>query len=507
MFYPTPKQMKYIEAYSDSHGVSYEALMDNAGAAAAEQIFRLAMEHDISDGVLVFCGKGNNGGDGFVIARCLADAGIKVSVILADGEPVTELAGKKYCALDGCDVMSLTDNIDEAFRLFSSCAVIVDAVYGTGFHGELPPAIKACFSYAERCTAVKLAVDAPSGGNCLTGEASENTLKCDYTVTFGYKKIGMLSEPLRSLCGNIIVADIGFTEDQCRSTGYVAEDFTFESALSLIPPRPENAYKNMFGRLLNIAGSRCMSGAAALSTMSALRSGAGLVTAASTAEVLDRISSAFFEATLLPLKAAPDGTISAENVDTLLEFAEKCTAVSVGCGLAVSDDTVKLVSELVKNVKCALIIDADGLNCLCRCIDIIRNTKSRLIITPHLGELRRLYKAVYGESEEADRLTMAVSLSREFNITVAAKGVPNYIAGDGRLYICKAGNPGLSRGGSGDVLTGIVASLAAQGLAPLDAAAAGVHLHGKAADLAAEKLSVQSMLPSDVISELPYVFR
>lgn len=507
MFYPTPKQMKQIEAYSDAHGVSYEMLMDNAGAAAAEQIFRLAMERDISDGVLIFCGKGNNGGDGFVIARCLADAGIKTSVILADGEPATELAGKKYCALDGCDVMSLTDNIDEAFRLFSSCAVIVDAVYGTGFHGELPPAIKACFSYAERCNAVKLAVDVPSGGNCLTGEASENTLNCDYTITFGYKKIGMLSEPLRSLCGNIIVADIGFTDDQCRSTGYVAEDFTLESALSLIPPRPENAYKNMFGRLLNIAGSRCMSGAAALSTMAALRSGAGLVTSASTAEVLDRISSAFFEATLLPLKAAEDGTISAENVGTLLDFAEKCTAVSIGCGLAVSDDTVKIVSELVNNVKCTLIIDADGLNCLCRCIDIIRNTKSRLIITPHPGELRRLYKATYGEDAEADRLTMAVELSREYNITVAAKGVPNYIAGDGRLYICKAGNPGLSRGGSGDVLTGIVAALAAQGLAPIDAAAAGVHIHGKSADLAAEKLSMQGMLPSDVIANLPYVFR
>lgn len=507
MFYPTPKQMKQIEAYSDAHGVSYEALMESAGAAAAEQIFRLAMERDISDGVLVFCGKGNNGGDGFVIARCLAEAGIKVSVVLADGEPATGLAAKKYCELGGCDVMSLTDNIDEAFRLFSSCAVIVDAVYGTGFHGELPPAIKACFSYADRCSAVKLAVDVPSGGNCLTGETAENTLKCDCTVTFGYKKIGMLSEPLKSLCGDIVIADIGFTEDCCRSTGYVAEDFTFDNALSLTPTRPENSYKNMFGRLLNIAGSRCMSGAAALSTLAALRSGAGLVTAASTEEVLDRISVAFPEATLLPLKAAPDGTISADNADNLTEFAEKCTAVSIGCGLAVSEDTVKIVFELVKNVKCALIIDADGINCLCSCIDIIRNTKSRLIITPHLGELRRLYKAVYGESAEADRLTMAVSLARELNITVAAKGVPNYIAGDGRLYICKAGNPGLSRGGSGDVLTGIVASLAAQGLAPIEAAAAGVQFHGKAADLAAEKLSVQGMLPSDVIAQLPYVFR
>ena len=150
MFYPTPKQMKAIEAASDKNGVSYKQLMENAGAAAAERICRIASEADLSGGVMIVCGKGNNGGDGFVIARNLSDAGMNVSVVLACGDPETELAAYEYCELSGhgeIAVMDLNDNIDEVFRLFSSSALIVDAVYGTGFHGELPPQIKACFSY------------------------------------------------------------------------------------------------------------------------------------------------------------------------------------------------------------------------------------------------------------------------------------------------------------------------------------------------------------------------
>lgn len=510
MFYPTPKQMKAIEAASDKNGVSYKQLMENAGAAAAERICRIASEADLSGGVMIVCGKGNNGGDGFVIARNLSDAGMNVSVVLACGDPETELAAYEYCELSGhgeIAVMDLNDNIDEVFRLFSSSALIVDAVYGTGFHGELPPQIKACFSYISRCDAIKMAIDVPSGGNCLTGTADESTLKCDCTVTFGSQKIGMLSEPLKSLCGEITVSDIGFTEACYRSVDYIAEDFDAAKMKELFPPRAENSYKNQFGHLLNVAGSRCMSGAAAMSTMAALRCGVGLVTAASTEEVLNRISSSMFEATLLPLSAAKDGTVSAKNADNILKFSEKMTAVSIGSGLAVSDDTKSLVKELICGINCPIILDADGINCVTGCIDIIRNTKGKLIVTPHEGELKRLYAAAFGADKAADRLTMAVELAREYNIIVVAKGVPTYIAGDGKLIICKAGNPGLSKGGSGDVLTGVIAAFAAQGLAPVDAASAGVYVHGKAADLAAEKLSQIGMLPTDVIAQLPYVFR
>ena len=510
MFYATPAQMKTIEAFSDSRGVSYKQLMENAGAAAAELICKIAAENDLSDGILIICGKGNNGGDGFVTARNLADIGLKVSVVLAAGDPSTELSGYEYCELSGCgsvDVLDLNDNIDAVFKLFSSSALIVDAVYGTGFKGELPPQIKACFSYAARCGKIIVAMDVPSGGNCTTGEAAENTLQCDYTITFGCLKIGMLSEPLKSLCGKITVADIGFTDECFRSTDNIAEDLTEEYVYSLFPKRNENSYKTQFGRLLNIAGSRCMSGAALLSTAAALRSGVGLCTLASTDEVINRISASIPEATLLPLQNDSCGTISEKAADNLIKFMQNSTAVLIGPGLAVSDSTKTIVKEIIKNAECPVILDADGINCIIDCIDIIRSTKNKLIITPHQGELERLYKAASFEDDASDRLAMATAISREYNVVIASKGVPNYIVDDGKLYICKAGNPGLSRGGSGDVLAGMIAAFTAMGLAPSDAAAAGVFLHGKAADIAADKLSQQGMLPSDVIAQLPYVFK
>jgi NAD(P)H-hydrate epimerase len=252
-----------------------------------------------------------------------------------------------------------------------------------------------------------------------------------------------------------------------------------------------------------------MSGAEAMCVMSALRSGVGLCTAASTEEVLSRVSSRFLEATLLPLEEDSFGSIAAGNSGVIIDASRKMSAISIGCGLSVTPDTKELVKEIITSVSCPVILDADGINCITDCIDIIRNTKCSLILTPHKGELKRLYSAAFGESdaETADTLTMAVDLAREYDVTVAAKGVPNFIAGDGKLYVCKAGNPGLSRGGSGDVLTGVVAAFAAMGLAPTDAAAAGVFVHGKAADIARETLSEMGMLPTDVIKALPFVFR
>lgn len=508
MYYATPKQMKEIEQYSDLHGVSYRELMENAGGAAAELICKLSSKYDLVGGVMILCGKGNNGGDGFVLAKNLFDIGITVYVVLTSGDPSTELAGYEYCQLGECgiDVLDLNDNIDRIFSLFSSCSLIVDAVYGTGFHGSLPPEIKACFSYAKRCKKPIVALDTPSGGNCLTGEVEEDVLSCDHTITFGCIKTGMLCEPLRSLCGEITVADIGFTEECFEAVPYVAKDLDEEYVKALFPKRAENCYKNQFGHLFNIAGCQKMSGAAQMSTLAALRSGAGRVTLVSTDEVTDRLAPFVFESTFLPLEAAKDGSISAKSADTLIEELKNCTAVSVGSGLSCTKDTTEIVKAVIQNTECPIIIDADGINCICSCIDIIRNTKGRLILTPHLGELKRLYAAAF-DNDFPDRLTMATKLAREFDVIVAAKGVPNYIVGNDRLFVCKAGNPGLAKGGSGDVLAGMIGAFAAAGLVPSDAAAAGVFVHGKAADLARDRLSEIGMLPRDVIDELPYVFK
>lgn len=509
MYYPTPKQMKTIEENSDKNGVSCRDLMKNAGGAITMLIYRISEDRDISSGVVFICGSGNNGGDGFVSAKEIAENGIPVTVVLACGDPSTELSAEAYCELSdvsGAEVLNLNDNIEKVFERFTSASVIVDAVFGTGFHGFLPPQIKACFSYAQRCDALIIAADVPSGGDCLSGKVSEGMLKCTYTVTFGYTKIGMLAKPLAAYCGEIITADIGLNGKCCEGIEYLPTLFDDKAARTLFRKREKFSHKGDYGKVLNISGSARFSGAASLSTEAALRSGAGLVTLAASERVIARIASSIPEATYLLLSEDKDGSYSSENAAVIGEECKNKSVVSIGCGLTVTSGTAAIVKKVIKEAACPIILDADGINCAADNINIIKDAKNKLIITPHAGELARL-AGVSAEEAAADRLTLAVNFAREYDAIVVAKGVPTIVAGCGKAYIIPVGNPGLARGGSGDVLTGIIAAFCAQGLEPIDAAAAGVFIHGTAADLAADELSEMGMLPSDVIKKLHFVFR
>ncbi len=507
MYLVTPKQMKIIEKNANDGGVSYKSLMQNAGAQLAQFITELPI--DLSKGIIFFCGNGNNGGDGFVAAKMLSQAGFPVTVVLMCGDPATEISGEAFLDLSGenAEVLFLNDNIEKIFSEISSAALIVDAVFGTGFHGELPPQIKACFSYAARTTSKKLAVDVPSGGNCLTGGIAENTLKCDYTVTFGYKKLGQEFSPLKEYCGEILVADIGIPKNAFSNIERPISKLEFSNMETIIPAREHNSHKGNFGRLVNISGSKKMPGACAMSTLAALRCGVGLCTIASAESVCSSLSSSIYETMYLPLKENENGEIAFSNAEKILAGCEKASAVIIGCGLGVSEDTKKLVEFLIQNLNAPIILDADGINCIASRIDIIKNAKAGIILTPHPGELARLL-GISTEEVLKDRLGYAIKLSNELGATVVAKGVPTFIAADnGFCFLSDTGNPGLSRGGSGDVLTGMIASFIAQGIPSSEAAAAGVFLHGMAADMAAENLSMQGMLPTDVIAHLPLLFK
>jgi len=500
--------MKAIEDAADKAGVSYLQLMENAGAKLAVFILELISSGAVSGEIVILCGSGNNGGDGFVAARNLSETGKAVTVVIADKEPSTEISAYEFCKLSessNINVLYLNDNINTVFSLFSSAGLIVDAVFGTGFHGELPPALKACFSFISRCPAKKLAVDVPSGGNCLTGEVADGTIKADFTVCFAFRKVGMELYPLKQFCGNIVIEDIGIPDELCNNVEYLLEDRNINCISEIIPERKPCSHKGSFGKLLNISGCRCMSGAAALSTLAALRSGAGLVKLASAETVVNRIAASVFEAIYLPLKEASDGSISAENEDIITKEVKKHTAVSIGCGLSCNADTKKITEKVLTEAECPIILDADGINCIADNIDIIKNTKNKLIITPHAGELGHLL-GISAEEAVADRFSAAVKLSSIYKIVVVAKGVPTFVVGDGKAYLCRTGNPGLSRGGSGDVLTGIIAGFVTQGIPPLEAALAGVLVHGYCADRLKDKTSMLGMLPSDIINELPYVF-
>lgn len=507
MYLVTPEQMRILEDRAEQCGVTRGALMGNAGTALAK--FIMENVPDLTGGVVILCGSGNNGGDGLAAARLLSEAGIKTYAVLMSGEPTTELSMKCYWELGDsyAEVLNLEDNIEKVFELMGKAAVITDCVYGTGFRGDLPPTIRACFSFASRCSGVKIAADCPSGGDCLTGATDDGALVCDYTLTFGCQKTGLVKAPLNGYCGEITIADIGIPPECFQGLeGLIA--YPDEKEIEeLILIRPKDSHKGMFGRILNIAGSEKMPGACALSTLAALRSGAGLMVTATVKSAAQSLSSNIFESMYLPLEANADGMISRSNIEAILEEVKKASVIMLGCGLGVSDDTKEIVRAVIENAECPVILDADGINCIADGIDIIRNKKAGLILTPHPGELSRLTGIPIDEIIK-NRMEHAVSFAKEYGVTVVSKGAPTYTASsDGSCWINSTGNPGLSRGGSGDILTGIIAGLRAQGLSDEEAAFAGAYLHGKAADNTAMKRSTLGMLPQDVIEELTYLFR
>ena len=510
MFICTPSQMKAAEENAVKYNnQTFDSLMENAAAAAVE-VIEAELSDAVSGRILILCGKGNNGGDGFVMARLLADRGATVTVVLMCGEPVTGLAAQKLAVIRQRDdiIICPPENTDTD----SHYDLAADAVFGTGFHGELSEDMAEFMKRVQKCCRHVIAVDIPSGADSVTGAVSQGTLNCEYTVAFGSAKVGMLLSPAREYCGRVIIREIGISSECFEKVGNVP--FAVDDALAaeMIPQRGTHCHKGSFGRLLIAAGSRDMSGAAALNVTAALRSGAGLVRLASVRSVIDRVGASVYEATFTELPESESGCIAADSIPLLLSSAKGITAAAIGSGLTMCDDTIKLTREFCKfcgENNIPLIIDADGLNCMAGSIDIIRNANCKAVLTPHVGELARLLKTTSDEVMK-DRLGAAYELSRLSGAVVCAKGMPTYIVSpDGRAAASFTGNGGLSRGGSGDVLTGIISGICTMngGERLFECACAGVYIFGTAADIAASELSVTGMLPSDVIAQLPFAFR
>ncbi|MGN1100696.1 MAG: NAD(P)H-hydrate epimerase, partial [Huintestinicola sp.] len=285
MYTATPQQMKKAEANAVSKGTTYLQLMENAGAAVFDEIMK-RIPDITGKKVLILCGKGNNGGDGFVIARLLADMGAVVTVSLCAEPPCDGIAFEEYsriAAVSDLEILPLAETVLDA-----GYDIIADAVFGTGFHGELPGNISSAMKCLSASDALKIAVDIPSGADSISGKCSEGTLCCDVTVTFGAVKTGMLHSPAKKLCGETVIAPIGIDDECFESIDGICELMDMTLAAKAVPLRGEQDHKGNFGKLLIIAGSEGMSGAAAMNVSGALRSGAGLVKLASIPDVIDR---------------------------------------------------------------------------------------------------------------------------------------------------------------------------------------------------------------------------
>lgn len=505
----TTRTMRLLEAAAVEEGLDYLRLMENAGSAAARHIRRL-------DGLpgrnaVILCGKGNNGGDGFVIARKLLEEGFAVTVILLCGRPVSAQAREMLSRIEHTDVILLDLETEPyvAANAVREADLLVDAVYGIGFHGKLPDYMRSLFRLVNATDAATIAVDIPSGLDGDTGLYDPDTLLADQTITFTAMKPGLLSPKAASVCGRVEVAAIGIDPR-------LIEQFTAEQSIidwdmvaPCFPAREADSHKGTYGTVLAVCGSFGMAGAAMMAVRAAQRCGAGLVRAAVPRSIYPVAAAALPEAVFLPLPETGNGTLSMAAASPLRAGLRSADAVVLGCGLGTGGTVEAVVADVLKNAACPVVLDADGINCAAGHIDIGKTTRTNrtpLVLTPHPGEMARLLGCTISEVQ-ANRMDIARRFAEEQQVTLVLKGNKSLVAAPGKpLLVNTTGNPGMSVGGSGDVLAGMIASFLAQGMEPYQAAMCAVHLHGLAGDRAASRLSQHAMLPTDMLEELGGLF-
>lgn len=495
-------QMKAAEADCDSRLISYSKMMLNAGRAVADSI----TERFRPCKTAVMCGAGNNGGDGFVISDILFKRGFKTNVILVNGESRTDCAREHFGRLYKGNIHSLAEENRQCVEFVQNAQIVMDCVFGTGFHGELPEHISELIKTANS-RPVRVAVDVPSGVNSDTGEHDPNCFKATETHVLAAMKKGLLVPEALERCGRIIPHDIGINDSCFKEFEAVFND---ERSRGVLPPRTSTANKGTFGRLLNIAGSQCYSGAAVMSTRAALRSGAGLCTLAAPVSTVKALTGSLVENTFLPLPETAEGLIGENAQNAIAPILPRMTAVSIGCGLGNSENTRKLTEYIIKNAQCPIIIDADGINSLADNINVLKERTGangrETVITPHPLEFSRICGLSVAEIQR-DRIGAARRFAAEYGVTVLLKGAYTVIAaGTGEVCVNSTGSAALAKGGSGDVLTGIIAAMLAQGVSPYIAASAGAYCHGYAADLLCKTMHPAAILASDIINVLPEVF-
>lgn len=499
-------QMKKIEENAYNGGMSYYDMMENAGKACFERLMKTVIK-DSRPSVSVLCGKGKNGGDGYVIARHLFDAGIPVQIILIEGELKADEAVKMLEKAEDVYTIDIHKNSNDAINAIIKSDVIVDCIFGIGFKGKTQGLTAELIENINKMNKLVVSVDIPSGLEGDSGNINGSVLKADYTFAVScYKPVHIL-KPAADYCGKTFVIDIGFDE-KCYEKDVEAD---FESAVksfikSKLIKRTAESNKGTYGKLLCVCGSRNMQGAAVLCTNAALKSGAGLVVSAFPDKAYNAIAPKITEALMLPLKDDKQGYISFDAEEVVMKTLKKCSAVVVGCGLGNTEATKRIVSCIIKQAKCPVLIDADGINAISGNINILKSAEAPIVLTPHPGEMARLTGRTVDDIQSS-RVETARSFAKKYNVTLVLKGNNTVIAlPDGRIFINPTGNAGMAKGGSGDVLAGIIGAFLAQGMFAEDAAVCGAFIHGMCGDETAKRYSMTGMTPSMMINHLPKLF-
>ena len=487
-------------------------LMENAGRCCVDELVD-ATGDPAGKHVVVVCGKGNNGGDGFVIARHLHNRRARVDVLLLAspgslaGDAATNfrmLRQLRRSAKGTLRIVRLSRK--SPLRAYEDADIVVDAIFGTGFSGVPKGMAHDVIEWINGRAGTIVAVDIPSGIAASSGEASGAAVRAHLTVTMGTAKIGHYIGEGRVCSGKVHVVDIGIPREAMTPPRQPTCLIEENDVSGLLPRRPFNAHKYSVGKVLVIAGSRNYTGAPVLAALAAMKTGAGAVVLCVPESIHGLLVRKLTDVILLPCPETSAGTLGSGarlEIEKKLPWAD---VVVLGPGLSRHEETDRLVRDLVPTISCPLVLDADGLNAISGVTAILKRRKTPAILTPHTGELARL---VGGESAAHDRLRVESvrSSAHALGSIVVLKGAPTVTAEKGTVIVNSTGNPGMATIGSGDVLSGTIAGLVGQHLDSFSAAYAGVFLHGKAGDLAAEEFGERSMLATDILSHIPHALK
>ena len=508
----TGDEMRRLDARAiETLGIPGATLMERAGQGAADAVLAWLTEAKgtaRNRRVVVVSGKGGNGGDGFVVARVLKQRGVRSDVfLLASVDDVRGDAAGKLRELKRAGIRpTVVTDAGAIVPALARADLVVDALLGTGGRTTPGGLISAVIEAINGAGRPVLALDLPSGlpadGEAPTGPV----VRADATVTFAGLKRGLIVPPGRDVAGRVTVADIGIPPSE---TARGITTFVLEPAdvARHFPARARDAHKGTYGHLLVVAGSVGKTGAAALTATGALRSGAGLATVATAASQQPIVATLVLEAMTEPLAEGRAGFIGEGAWPALSALASARDAIAIGPGLGLDPETQAIARRLVAEVRAPMVVDADALTALVGHLELLDKAPAPRCLTPHPGELARLLGAGVPEVQR-DRIGVARAFATTHQVHLVLKGAVSVVAApDGIVLLNPTGNPGMASGGTGDVLTGVTGAFLARGLAPGDALASAVYLHGLAGDIAAERIGEESLIARDVIAALPDAFR
>ena len=506
----TSQQMRNIDQRTiQKYEISGSTLMRNAAKSIYEYIADRIADYNVRE-YIVFCGNGNNGGDGYELARLLLACGAFVKVISygkAKDDKSDAVYMKEQYLNTGGKIINADTFMKEPFKAKKD-AIVIDAVFGTGLNSDITEVAKKLIGVIDQLPYYKIAIDLPSGINADNGHVMGIAVHADVTIALCLRKIAHVLSNAKAYMGEVIVKKIGIPKEAIDDEELNIRACQKQDALEILPVYDDNEHKGSCGKVLVVGGSRTMYGAPVMASIAALRSGSGLVRTAVPETIWSSVAAKTLEVMSVPLRATQNGTISVDDLDKILELSEKSDAVVVGCGLSIDDDTKQIVYELIKQSNRPLLIDADGLSIIALNTEVLSRSTVPIVLTPHVVEMSRLNGLTVAEIEN-DRISVAQKFAMRYgNLTVVLKG-PNTItaSSDGKVFVNTSGNPGMATAGSGDVLAGVIGSFMAKNIDPFLAAATGAYIHGRAGDKAAEELSQYGMIASDIIARLPYTLK